>query len=469
MERKFYPENFEKFLKGHADEFKMIPSKKTWHGIYNDLHPGRRWPSITMSFVFIFALVIIGHLNSNNEYHNSTYGLKILSASNIRPPISSVAKQHSITSPSNLSDKENNFTTPTLTTTTSENITAEKEIPNNNNSAASNIQKGVKNYPRSSSADRAKVNNTTITPEDNSSAQTAVEPITGTQINNELNNAESNLENTSSEKVGQNENKTEKIQPVSTNKKSNPTVSLSNTLNNGSTVIKVKKVRNNPAIFTYYLSPSLSYRKFSDNELNKSVTHKPIIGYEGGVTINTKLVNQLRFTTGLQLNYSGYNIKASTTHPIIATLLLNTEVPGQSLLYSTISSYGNGTGNEQTNLKNYNLQVSLPVGLQYSFGGNDDDVLFNVEATLQPSYVIKDHAYLLSTDGKNYLTDPSLFHNWNMNTNLGTYISFKSTSLKWQIGPQVRYQMLSSYLKAYQVKEHLINYGVRIGISRISK
>ncbi|MEJ7820810.1 MAG: hypothetical protein WKF85_00735, partial [Chitinophagaceae bacterium] len=66
MERNFYPENFENYLKGHADQFKMTPSKKVWHGIYNDIHPGTRWPSVAMSMVFIFTLVIIGHLNTNN-------------------------------------------------------------------------------------------------------------------------------------------------------------------------------------------------------------------------------------------------------------------------------------------------------------------------------------------------------------------------------------------------------------------
>ena len=71
MERKFYPENFERFLKGHADQFKMTPSKKVWHGIYNDLHPGRRWPSVAMSMVFIFTLVIIGHLNTNNGHYTA--------------------------------------------------------------------------------------------------------------------------------------------------------------------------------------------------------------------------------------------------------------------------------------------------------------------------------------------------------------------------------------------------------------
>ena len=59
--------DFEQSLKEHADKFQMIPSKKVWHGIYNDLHPGKRWPSVTMSLLLIFTLVVIGHLNTNNS------------------------------------------------------------------------------------------------------------------------------------------------------------------------------------------------------------------------------------------------------------------------------------------------------------------------------------------------------------------------------------------------------------------
>ena len=67
MERKFFMNDFEESLKDHADQFKMIPSKKVWHGIYNDLHPGRRWPSITISLLLIFILLGVGYLNTNNS------------------------------------------------------------------------------------------------------------------------------------------------------------------------------------------------------------------------------------------------------------------------------------------------------------------------------------------------------------------------------------------------------------------
>ncbi len=67
MGRRFFMNDFEQSLKEHADNFQMIPSKKVWHGIYNDLHPGKRWPSVTMSLLLIFTLVVIGHLNTNNS------------------------------------------------------------------------------------------------------------------------------------------------------------------------------------------------------------------------------------------------------------------------------------------------------------------------------------------------------------------------------------------------------------------
>src|SRR6476660_1662085 len=67
MERRFFMNDFERYLKEHADNFQMVPSRKVWHGIYNDLHPGKRWPSVTMSLLLIFTLVVIGHLNTNNS------------------------------------------------------------------------------------------------------------------------------------------------------------------------------------------------------------------------------------------------------------------------------------------------------------------------------------------------------------------------------------------------------------------
>jgi len=67
MEKKFYTDNFERLLKEKSDEFRMYPSKRVWHSIYNDLHPGRKWPSIAMSMMLVIALLLIGSLNTNDN------------------------------------------------------------------------------------------------------------------------------------------------------------------------------------------------------------------------------------------------------------------------------------------------------------------------------------------------------------------------------------------------------------------
>src|ERR1043166_9022024 len=42
MERNFNNE-FERFLKENADQYRMYPSAKVWNGIYNSLHTRRKW------------------------------------------------------------------------------------------------------------------------------------------------------------------------------------------------------------------------------------------------------------------------------------------------------------------------------------------------------------------------------------------------------------------------------------------
>jgi len=72
----------------------------------------------------------------------------------------------------------------------------------------------------------------------------------------------------------------------------------------------------------------------------------------------------------------------------------------------------------------------------------------------------------MSSDGRYYINDPNLLRKLNLSGNFGSFITFKSKKTKWQVGPSVRYQLLSTYQKRYPVKEHLIDYGIRIGISK---
>ena len=130
----------------------------------------------------------------------------------------------------------------------------------------------------------------------------------------------------------------------------------------------------------------------------------------------------------------------------------------------TVTNYNNFSGYKTNWLQNFSLQVSAPVGVELKLTG-DDKVQFGVASTVQPTYVLGDKAYLISADYKNYTEMPSLVRRWNVNTSLETFVAYSTGHLNWQVGPQVRYQILSSYLKKYPIKEHLFDFGLKVGIS----
>ena len=454
MERKFYLENFEKFLKGHADQFKMTPSKKVWHGIYNDLHPGRRWPSVAITMVFIFTLIIIGHLNTNNGHYtalndlNSSHNLAVVKSTH------SLAKRSSIKQEVNQNNPDANISNddPANTASYLLPVITDDQAVSNPKVGLSNVNGSESNKTvfenKSENISTEKIENTLTLTSNVDNITTASQDLTQAPASEEESAGVTSINN----------------KEVSTFVKDiNSNIPVQANENNIQ-----KRKRNSSVIWTYSISPSFSYRYFSDEKMNKSVTQKPMIGYEAGTAMSFNIFKKLQFTTGLQLNYSGYKIKANSTHPIVATIILNSETPGQYSAYSTMSHYGNTTSTELSTLKNYSLQASIPIGLQYVFAANDN-IKIGAAAAIQPTLIIANQAYLLSTDKKNYLTAPNLYRNWNMNTNFTTYISFSSNSFNWQIGPQIRYQLLSTYSNHFPVKEHLINYGIRLGISKISK
>jgi hypothetical protein len=131
---------------------------------------------------------------------------------------------------------------------------------------------------------------------------------------------------------------------------------------------------------------------------------------------------------------------------------------------NAVTNYNNFGGYRSNWLENFYFQVSAPVGMELKLKG-DDKMQFGIATTIQPTYVLGDRVYLISTDYKNYAEVPRLIRRWNVNTNLETYVAYSTGRLKWQVGPQVRYQLLSSFVKKYPVKEHLFDFGLKMGVS----
>jgi hypothetical protein len=87
-----------------------------------------------------------------------------------------------------------------------------------------------------------------------------------------------------------------------------------------------------------------------------------------------------------------------------------------------------------------------------------------VAANVQPTYVLDNKSYLVSTDYKNYAQVPSLTRHWNVNTGAEIFAGIVNKKSEWRISPQVRYQTLSSYKNTYPVKENLFDVGVKLGL-----
>jgi hypothetical protein len=491
MERKFYDENFESSLKEHADEFKMYPSKKVWHGIYNSVHPGRRWPSAAISILFIFTLVIIGHLNTGN------------------PPgsVSKVIPGKEITS---TLEKETNRTPTGKKSEPYQRLakdhTASSVVSTFNNSQSINpgtvtVSGEVKNI------ENATLNNETIpaTPSSLIKENVAKETVALNQHEPGLPALQTTgvkAENVSAEEDANNEHFFHKIlnepsaailadillpvskkplplsEEITTNKKTTEEINLQ------AEALNRSRARKNKLSWTFFVTPSLSYRTYS--RMDKSVAsnlalnpmtntnkdenaiERPSLGLLGGTSVNYNITKKLKLIAGTRLGYSEFDKKASHVHPTIASLVLINSVTGDPYTLTSFSNYGNMTGAAELSLHNYSLQVSTPIGFQYTIGGNDDMKL-DLLSTFQPTYVIASHAYLLSSNNKNFISEPSLSRKWNMGVTFGTLLSFGSGGYKWQVGPNVDYQILSTYDSRYPIKEHLINYGVRLGVTKIRR
>jgi hypothetical protein len=151
-------------------------------------------------------------------------------------------------------------------------------------------------------------------------------------------------------------------------------------------------------------------------------------------------------------------------HPTYATLTLS---DGNGATYSKnyITHYGNGQAAGRVSLVNYNIQASIPLGVKFNIWGNEK-IKIDFASLIEPSVLLKNDAYMISSDGRYYVNDPLLVRRTNLDGHLGSYITIIGKKINWHLGPDFRYQLFSTYKSIYPSREHLIDYGIRIGISK---
>jgi hypothetical protein len=446
MERQFDNRDFEKLLRDNANQYRMYPSEKVWKGIHSALHTRRKWYGISAFAILtltgaIFSLFVVNNtvkpvvaeVNNNLPAEKVQVQLPKPFAEKDKIPATSIIKK-------NQSSPETDQRTKAIP----EKIVAASHHPvsvQSNENVINNIQP-------------EKVNDNTEVA-DNSLLEKQIMPaqIAIADLENE------NLLNEPLEKK------------INTDSKISEAIMALASLN-APLVISKKQPRFSTRV---YITPMISYRKLTENkksytnspfpysqviDINNIVNYKPMMGLEFGIEGNYRINDIFSVKSGFQFNINRYNISAYSQPTEIATVAINSGYRTYSL--SSLSNYGNFTGTSQNWLENFYFQAAFTIGAEITIAKRKN-FSWGISGTIQPTYVIGNRVYLISSDYKNYAKFPDLMRRWNLSTGLETFVSYSTRKIKWQVGPHVRYQHLSSFVSGYPVKENLFAIGFQLG------
>ncbi|MCC6287617.1 MAG: hypothetical protein IT249_07005 [Chitinophagaceae bacterium] len=442
MKRNIQIDEFEKFLREKSDQYKLYPSDKIWNNINRSVHSGRKWPYIILTlFAFLGSAVFVDYKTFNyvipGKKTHAEYTLNNTPSNNIVLSRKAIAAQNN--DADNFSETSNVKQTPAPVISKTKNSrmmfaethTVITNPQNNQSDLADNTYTDYTDIQHSIN----KIKNTV----------TSTPPVSKNKP----------------EEKHEEENKVRKILWAGE---------------------AFKKSRFN---WQLSFSPTVSYRRltsglseitdvfrgipYSNGEKNTSVdklvNHKPAIGAEVGVGVTYRLAKNFILRGGLQLNYSRYQVSVFDSKPEMTTLALHGN-NGTIDSVSRISPYQNYAGIGASWLNNEYMQISMPVGFEWTVLGSNSALKWNIGASAQPVYNFANNVYLLSTDFKHYVQDPSLIKKWNINAGIETFVSYDMGSFKWQVGPQFRYQLTSSYKKQYPIKEYMVDFGFKIGVTK---
>ena len=527
MKNEFYEDEFEQLLKEKADQFSMYPSKRVWHSLYNNLHPGRRWPSVVISLVLISSLMVIGYLNTgensitrqiNNNATSDVSDIKgnqIIASESTSPKnrVISVAttNQKPVYAYSNAFEdvitNETDFYTYTVVKSnrpvythseaaiTDVNAITETTLPveNNNFSSAAerkDIVQSLDYYIKTGkifidiAANNKKYKSDVSPQASEKNSVSVIEASNGTNLiasyitNPPVTPADNTANTDELETLNDKKNAADINQPAGN----------INAATEEKAWIENYALQNKPASkkwkgrlsYELYVTPAVNYRKlttktkysatpFAEGDINNSLSQKPGIGLEAGFGLNYAVAKKLQLKAGVQFNYTNYNINADqNNHPVVTNILLNDPTSGVSYASArttTISNAYNTMALVPVTLHNRTYQVSVPLGFAYKLS-SQDKVDWFAGATVQPSYVFGGNAHIISSDLKSYVSEPSSIRSWNLNLGFETYMNFKLGTYSLQVGPQVRYQVNSTYNKNVALVEKPYAIGLKFGLTK---
>lgn len=447
MESNYRNREFEQFLKENADQHRMFPSENVWKNIHGTLHTRRKWYAAGLAALLFLTGTAVTLVMVN-------------SPSGKRPVLSSTL------------DKEK------------KNTPSEEQLEK--------IKESIRPFKGKIATSSQPLFNDAPFKKDELPEQGIVVNMEGT------NNNETVFVNRPSSKNKVDDRITEEQASIFTTindndfEITNPAISAEKEKTSTPTPVRpaypltIESVTNtykskraaNKTLWQFFVTPTVSYRRLTSNNdlsgvamgnpivtgssnVNSAVIHKPDLGLQIGTSFHRPLTKALTLRGGVQFNINRYDIKAYSSTPEVATIRLNDPNGFNSVWAWTY--YRNFNGYKANWLKNYYFSISAPIGLELKLTGNKKTNI-GIAGTVQPTYILRDKAYLISTDYKNYAKVPSLMRHLNANAGFEAFVDYSNGKTRWQIGPQVKYQLLSSFKKEYPVKEHLFDFGVKIGV-----
>ena len=510
MEQEFYRDEFEQLLKDTTEDFKMYPSRKVWHSIYNDLHPDRKWPSLAVCLLLLTTILYVGVTNNNaintetkrNTVASLNYhfpAANTFTSSNLSPATGSKTPGVPVAAEDNneMGMVPDDIASGTLKTredgdisVSSQNSSVAAKITGINNEviAVNNLQLPADNHSTGlpSNGSVAKVVNMskrslTVTkdPVDNSERVNEADAMIPTATDEMLTIAVPDLN------TGKAEAKQGLLLSMQDFKKDTREKEW---IEDFAFYNKKKPSRSLKGVSTqFYVAPSIGYRvmfknKRYDNinnnalvsnsaarneETDKEINQQAALNMEAGFGLMKDLGKKWRVKGGLQFNYTDFITYAQQLdHPTQTAVVLHDPATGFLSLTSQNAGYSNTPGKNINKLHNKTIQLSIPVGVDHRIL-NTPSIAWYVGATIQPTYVVAGHSYLQSADNNYFVEDQSMIRKWNLNAALESFVSIKTKSgTNINLGPQFRYQLISTFNKEYIYTQKPYSVGFKIGFTR---
>jgi hypothetical protein len=466
MERQINNGDFEKLLRDNANQYRMYPSEKVWKGIHSSLHTRRRWYGLTAAIMLLVTGSIVSIIIYNDNPRKN-----ITDQENI-----SIKKSGQKQTPSTVSNE-----TKTFTPAVNEIMPADRQT---NNLTELYLDGPVFKTPTGGNNHSNVVLNSNLSNKNDrdafeSNTYNKNETISESPFSTDLNLLKQNSSEVvliddiaTNEKTITDQSRVDE----NTEKEIHDAVSALASQN----ILLVKPKKQSKVTAQVFFTPTVSYRKLKENknvyagsgfyvptiDLNNIVKHKPGMGLEFGIEGKYKMNKKLSLTTGLQFNINRYDILAYSHPTEIATVALTSSYGVVDSL-ATLSNYRN-SGTSANWLENFYFQVAVPVGVEVILTENKN-FKWGLSGTIQPTYVIGDRAYVISSDYKNYGKFPDVMRRWNISTGVGTFVAYSTGRINWQVGPHLRYQHLSSFVSELSVKEKLYAIGLKVGATLNNK